>query len=438
MFALDAGLWLFAGLLALFIWRGLCWWRCCGLYLRFINYVSLLLVLVLALIVYNCFVFYHTFALLSQGNTAWDRLPVWLKVVVYACPVVVWVTYVMAAHLIYQHQVCIQEGSAILKHDRSIQIIALPVVYSTMCLSCMVQCFAYVVTVDSNHAGDKNMAFVIAKAETCLWIGDLYESWALYQFGVLSLEVMKNFLMRQSLSPEPEERAAANALLVAHPAVVRLAWVGIMAFVLTSVTDAGVALFYLVFGSGSPQLVHKFYKAESSLNYAGFMACCAAIFNVYVVESQFHQFLEEFFPYLKFLTVKILISFAYGEQYFFIILQTVYDICSPQVQEVMNQMPILGTLVHFNRLEFNLFYSALLVLECLLVGVMHLWAWKKDEPWYNDEDELGDEDSPEPHSARSGSTQKSVSPKSKLISEAKALLPAEAVLYGAAAHHSKV
>lgn len=375
-------------MVALFLWRGFFWWRCCGLYLRFINYVSLLMALVFTILAYNSYIFYTTFGAVGSDSHAWDRLPGWLKVCVYSSPVVVWVTYILAAHLIYQHQVCIQQGAAITKHDRSIQIIALPSVYSCMCFSCMVQCYTFQVT---PGGGTYGQAFVVVRAETCLWIGDLYESWALYQFGTLSLEVMRNALVRQSLSPDPEERAAANALLVAHPAVVRLAWIGIMAFVLTSATDAGVAMFYLLIGSGSNEIVGKFYKAESSLDYAGFLACCAAIFNVYVVETQFHQFLEEFRPYLKFLTVKILISFAYGELYFFSFLQTVTDLCPPRILHTVREVPFLGALSSFNEIEFNMFYSAVLVLQCLLVAVMHLWAWKTEEPWY-DETALGDDE----------------------------------------------
>merc|ERR1719272_1467319 len=124
---------------------------------------------------------------------------------------------------------------------------------------------------------------------------------------------MESTLIRQSASQDREEKAAANALIVAHKAVTRLAWLGILSFVLVSVADSAVALWYLTVAADEPgdNFVKKFNNAENQFNAAGFLASCAAIFNVYIVEQTFHHFLKDFNPFLKFLTVKILVSFAY-------------------------------------------------------------------------------------------------------------------------------
>lgn len=402
----DTGLWLFVGLVALFVWRAFGWWKCCGTFLRFFNYVSLLLLLVFVILVYDCYEF--CVGLSAKSSDTWDKIPGWLKVMVYVAPAVAWLTFGLGSHQVYQHILCIQEESAVLRHDRAVQIIVLPMVYGVMCLSCLIKCYAFLVN-DDNLRTTEQMPLAVAQAETCLWIGDLYESWALYQFGVLSLEVMESSLKKMSHSEDQDERAASRALLVAHPAVVRLTWLGIMSFVLVSVADSAVALWYLTFGTGYPNLVSKFNSAEGQFDVAGFLASCAAIFNIYVVESQFHHFLEEFHPFLKFLTVKILVTFAYGQQYIFVILQMVYGMSPASAQGVMTHIPVLGWVMTCSQAEFYLFYSALLVVECLMIGLMHMWAWKDSELWYeqDDEDRLPFE-----------------------ATEKKAIMPGAALLYG--------
>jgi len=340
--------------------------------------------LVFVINVYDCYEFYYSMVN-GRSSIPWTQIPGWLKVIVYLCPPVVWVGFCLGAHQVFQHMVCIREEAAVLRHDRAIQIIILPVVYSTMCLSCMTKCYTYIRS-DDNAFDSSQLPLAVAKAETCLWIGDLYESWALYQFGVLSLEVMQSSLIRQSQSHDQEEKAAANALIVAHKAVTQLAWLGILAFVLVSVADSAVALLYLTFGTGTPDLVHKFNRAEDQFNAAGFLASCAAIANVYIVENTFHHFLEDFYPFLKFLTVKILVTFAYGHLYFFECLQSVNGLLSKGGQESLQRVPVLGALVNFNSAEFYLFYSALLVLECLFIGVAHIFAWRSAETWYDEDD----------------------------------------------------
>lgn len=406
---LDTGLWLFCGLVVLFVWRSVFWWKCCGGFNRMLNYVTLLIVLVFTINVYDCYVFFESMT--GPSSIPWDQQPGWLKVIVYMAPPVVWVGFCLGCHQVYTHIVCIREDAAVLRHDRAIQILILPMVYSTMCLSCVTKCYAYIRS-DDNAFTSHMLPLAVARAETCLWIGDLYESWALYQFGVLSLEVMESSLIKQSQSREPEERAAANALIVAHKAVTKLAWLGILSFVVVSVADSAVALLYLTFGVGMPNLVHKFNSAEDQFNAAGFLASCAAIANVYIVENTFHHFLEEFYPFLKFLTVKILVTFAYGQLYFFICLQSVYGIAGDGAQAVIRKIPLLGDLCQFNQAQFYLFYASLLVVECLFIAIIHMFAWKSAEIWYDDDDQEGS--------------------KAELDGplEKKALLPGEALLYG--------
>lgn len=416
----DTALWLFLGLVLLFIWRGICWWECCGNFLRYFNYLTLLLVLIFVILSYDVYEFAMTFS--GAASTHLENIPGWLRNMVYASPCVVWLCFALGAYQVLEHIKCIQEEpKARLRHDRAVQIIVLPVVYSAMCFSCLVKCCAFIVADASTLAKAlpastlaDQLPLATAKAETCYRIGNLYESWALYQFGLLSLEVMESSLKRQSHSHNQDERSEARALLVAHKAVARLAWLGILSFVLVSVADSAVALWYLTIGTNRamPHILQQFQSAESNFTVAGFLASCAAIFNVYIVEEQFHHFLQDFHPFLKFLTVKILVTFAYGQQYIFICLQALTEMAPKNVQDTIHNIPALGSIVKFNNLEFYIFYSALLIVECLFISLLHMWAWQSTEAWYEIEEAEAED---------------------KFSNDEKALLPGAGSLYGSTA-----
>jgi hypothetical protein len=241
---------------------------------------------------------------------------------------------------------------------------------------------------DDNLVVNKFLPVAIIKAETCLWIADLYEAWALYQFGLLTLELLGDVFEKKAIDYSKgtnESRTEALALKRAHPSLFQLAFLGIATFVLVSLLDVAVALFYIVLGSNMPNFVAAFNSAQSAFDLSGFLASCTAIYSVYVVEHEFHDQLEEFCPFMKFLTVKILVSFAYGQQYFFEALQAIYSFF-PAIQPAIDHVPVLGSLVKFNNAEFYAFYSALLIIECFFIALMHVWAWHHDEEWYEDED----------------------------------------------------
>jgi hypothetical protein len=262
----------------------------------------------------------------------------------------------------------------------------LPIVYAAMMLSCMTKCLLALLD-DTTPAGLQQRPIAVAEGQTCSWIGDLFESWALYQFGVLMLEVMERSLVKQSSSLDSAERAAANGLLVAHKAVSSLAWLGILSFVLVSVADSGVALFFLTFVNHEPHLLQKFNAAESAFDVAGFLASGAAIYNVYVVESQFTPFFEEIMPFLKFLTVKILVTFAYGQLYIFQGLRILDKLFPVGFQHFLRSIPGISWLIECNDAQFYVFYSALLVFECFAIAVTHVFAWKASEEWYESQED---------------------------------------------------
>mmetsp|Transcript_68628 Transcript_68628/g.107313 ORF Transcript_68628/g.107313 Transcript_68628/m.107313 type:complete len:406 (+) Transcript_68628:77-1294(+) len=377
----NTGLILFLGLFVLFLWRQIFWWRICGTFLRRFNYIVLMLVLVCLIMVYDCYRFWLAFRSSSSGT--WIETPVWLKVTTYGSVILLWPIFCLSSYLIYQHIECIKGEAAVLWHDRALQIVILPLVFAAMCMSCLTECYTFMIH-DTSPEINAKMEDMLASAETCMWIADLYEAWALYQFGVLTIEILKQLWLKQGYSKDQAARSSGLALLQAHPAVERLAWMGILSFVLVSVADVAVALFFLTIGHRTPDFVGKFNSAEADFDVAGFLASCTAIYNVYVLEHQFHHTLEEFCPFLKFLTVKILVTFAYGQQYFFEFLQVMNSLFPTWVQNIVAGIPVLSTLTDCSQALFYTFYAGLMIIECFFIALAHIYAWPSAEAWYDE------------------------------------------------------
>lgn len=374
-YLIDGGLVLYIGLLVLFVWRFVCYWRCGGRWLQYANYCFLLLALLLLLYGYDIYMFSQA-TLSKKGRSAWEDLPVWLRPVILCGPLVSIFTYMACAFQTFQHVEMIREESAIKRHDRAVQIIMLPAVYGAMAMTSLTRMYKLVIMPEATQ---NEVEIQLMKSETCFWVGDLYESWVLYQFGKLTLELIESSIARQGFSDREEERAAARALMVAHSAVESLAWVGILSFLVVCVMQAGWSLFILCFTSKENQ-VESFNASMPQFTAAGFLASGAAIYNVFVVETTFHNFLEGYMPFLKFLTVKILVTFAFFQRGFFKACAVLQNNAFPEIADI----PILGEIVNFPPVKFEIFYASLLIIECFFVAVMHWWAWNVSEEWYDE------------------------------------------------------
>merc|ERR1719276_678096 len=111
-------------------------------------------------------------------------------------------------------------------------------------MSSMVQCYALAVDPPSagHSEGDGNLSDLLevsfARYETCFWVGDLYEAWALYQFGKMTLDLIQASIRRMHRSQVREDRERADPLLVAHSAVEAIAWLGVTLFLLVCISQA--------------------------------------------------------------------------------------------------------------------------------------------------------------------------------------------------------
>lgn len=404
----DGGLVMYLGLFVLFIWRGCFGWRCCGKWLAYANYCTLLLFLVFVIMAYDSIEFLRV-ALGTSGKQAWDQMPGWIRWCVIAAPIVNLFTYGFCSFQTFTHVERIKEDSAVLRHDRAVQIILLPIVYSVMAMSSLTQLYVFICTAENpfvplspvaedRHVREQQAAahMAVAKSKTALWVGDLYEAWALYQFAELVFEVIQSVMTKQFPSRRAQGRAqgvendelaqAHERLVEAYGATKSLAWLGILTFVAVCVGETGWSLWLLTLGDArTPEGSESYEESMSQFTLAGFIASGAAVYNVWKVEHTFQAaFLQTFHPTTKFLTVKILVSMAFLQRGFFNGLKALDTYLPSFLQKIISHTPFLQELVEFTPPKFELFYSALMVFECCFICFAHLWAWNSQEAWYEE------------------------------------------------------
>ncbi|CAK0876582.1 unnamed protein product [Prorocentrum cordatum] len=95
----------------------------------------------------------------------------------------------------------------------------------------------------------------------------------------------------------------------------------------------------------------------------GLIASGAAVYNVHTIESTFGHLIEGYSPLLKFLSVKLLVFFAFWQLKVLLVLKTVGILRLPELQ-------------------IKMLHAALLVFECFGSAVLHVKAWNATEVWY--------------------------------------------------------
>lgn len=395
----DSGRIMYAGLFVLWVWRQLCPWRCFGVWLQYANYNILLYALLLFLLVHSITIFTMD-AFTPEGKAVWGGLCFWMKPLVLAAPLTLVMTFALCLFQSVAHVGEIRRGSAPLKHDRAVQIIALPAVYGTMALSVTARVYRVMTregpavkgadpgamlvpqSIFGDAAGtpESRAQLALSRSETCFLVGDLYEAWALYQFAKLTLETMALSLAKAESSERAEERWVAHGLAKGHAAVESLAWLGVLLFLMVCLVQAGWSIYMLTSVTGATFAEYEGQMATFTA--AGVVASMAAIYNISVVESQFEDLLEGFRPLLKFITVKVIVSVAFFQQGAFAVLKTLHDTLPNVLHALVERLPVLGDIVAFTPLQFEIFYSTLIVFECALVAVMHYFAWDSREEWY--------------------------------------------------------
>eukprot|EP00429_Kryptoperidinium_foliaceum_P054977 CAMPEP_0176095526 /NCGR_PEP_ID=MMETSP0120_2-20121206/47880_1 /TAXON_ID=160619 /ORGANISM="Kryptoperidinium foliaceum, Strain CCMP 1326" /LENGTH=449 /DNA_ID=CAMNT_0017429493 /DNA_START=86 /DNA_END=1435 /DNA_ORIENTATION=+ len=428
---LDLGLLMYGGLLILALWRCLCFYRCCGLWLSFLNYTSLLYLILTASLVYSAVEFYERLKdpLISHPDAqVWNIH--WLRPFVCGSPIAVICAVVLCWFQTEGHVFEIHKDIGMLKHDRAVQIIALPSVFAVMALASMVPLLELVTgniseemlntpfgvdirsrlgklnvqssmkddlvqiaNATATAAGqggtmgwDKSITLAMWRYETCFYVGDLFEAWALYQFGLLALDLIRESFENQLKSESEAERSAARECLATLSAVSKLAWLGTMSFVIVCVGQTACAMSPYIMGTSS---LNGSDTILLGFQVAGFIASSVALYNVFVVEYTFHRYLDRSSPLLKFLSVKILVSLSFFQRGLLVILQGGNKLLPEVVQRIVAYVPLFGDIINMTEVQLHLFYPACILYECFLTTCLHFWAWNANEAWYF-HPELGD------------------------------------------------
>jgi len=344
--------------------------------------------IVLVLTLHAIFVF-AVAAVTKSGRASWADLPGWLRPFLLATPVAACAIFALCSTQTLQHVGEICKDRAIVKHDRAVQIIALPSVYGCVAMTSLARLYQLT---SNQHKTSTAMSWnssafedleqrYIAKSETCFWVGDLYEAWALYQFAKLTLELIRASVERMRCSANPAQRDNAQALLVSHSAVENIAWLGVMLFLMVCVLQAGWSVYLLTFSEPTSDW-SEYHGYVAQFRAAGAVASAGAIWNVHVVESTFNLYFEGYKPLLKFITVKIIVSLAFFQSAVFAVLKAVRQTLPSVAQQVTSNVPIIGQILDFNEVEFQLFYDGLMLYECVFIALLHWCGWSAFEDWY--------------------------------------------------------
>jgi len=383
---LDAGLVMFVCLLVLLAWRYFFPFIFCSEQVQQTNYSFLLYAMLLVLLAYDVVLFIST-AMNHDGRVSWDGLPKWLRPMMLVCPGIVALACVMCFCQTGSHLLKIRTGVAAIHHDQVVQIIALPAVYSVMAFSALTRLYQFHTNtfVDDSLASAMNSHeqknLVLSRSETCFLVADLFESWALYQFGKMTLSVLGTSISIESALPDAEKSATARGMMLSHGAVESLTWAGIIMFLLVCFFETGWSLYLLNFASVG---VDQYKSSMTMFTAAGFVASSVAIWNVAVVEHTFYERLGTFRPILKFVTVKILVSFAYLQKGVFYALMALRATLPDVARNLVQKVPLFGDILDMDDNHFELFYSTLIIYECLIVSILHFFAWSAAEPWYDE------------------------------------------------------
>eukprot|EP00747_Dinoflagellata_sp_TGD_P162574 gnl/TRDRNA2_/TRDRNA2_180305_c0_seq1.p1 gnl/TRDRNA2_/TRDRNA2_180305_c0~~gnl/TRDRNA2_/TRDRNA2_180305_c0_seq1.p1 ORF type:complete len:432 (+),score=70.96 gnl/TRDRNA2_/TRDRNA2_180305_c0_seq1:90-1385(+) len=385
----DSALPLYCGLIFFFIWRAVCPWSFCGRKLEYVNYYNTMFVL---LFVLTCYVLYNF--VFDSGKGARNEAPKdadlshfkWLQIVLYIAPIWMILTFGMCFFQTQRHVKEIHAGHAALKHDRAIQVIMLPAVYSVMAMNSLGWLYE-LSTLEPKSQDEKvfdhKQHMALARYETSIFVGDLYEAWALYQFGKLTLDLIQASINRQFSSEDCELQGPAKEFVLSITAVTSLTWLGTWLFLVVACLQAGFSLYLWVFTEPEKDW-HSYHSQMQQFHHAGLVASLAAVYNCHIVERTFHHLLDGYMPFLKFLSVKLLVSLAFLQREILWLLQGLQAVLPGPMATFTRAVPMFGDILVFSDVQLNLFWAALLPFQCFIAACIHYWAWPIEEEWYDE------------------------------------------------------
>jgi len=298
-------------------------------------------------------------------------------------PLPVFLTWLMCGWDTWKHASVIWQDGSTKSHDLAIQIIALPMVYSLLSLSALVRMWRVMSNFfgepsDENWDARRTQALEIYEAN--YMVADLYESWALHHFAVLAMQVLRRsfqsggFMLERSTldTTSPVYLAWAGTLKGLHKSVRSLTMQGIWSFVIVcagqSIYGLAAPVLEEAFKAQFPEFIQAMNHNKEKVRFfflgMGCVASTAAICNILQIERAFHLELLHFKPFLKFWGTKILVSIAF-------------------LQSLLFMLPV-PPFRYMSTVQANLTYSTLMCYECLLISIVHYYAWSAKEEWYKE------------------------------------------------------
>ncbi|CAE7245241.1 unnamed protein product [Symbiodinium natans] len=317
-----------------------------------------------------------------------------LRWMALACPPVTIVTSLVTLRHLWRHHVANERTfDKSLRwypshsHDLAMQVATMPLIYGVFALDCVIQMLLLLTgSVFRDFKGidvskDQLRHLTQERYGTNLELADLYEAWALYNFGRLCLMRVRRQirqeipLLRRSLTmPESEH---AKLLIFRDPErflfrpLEVTTGIGVKIFVYTCAVKSLFAL-TITFFADAPfhinlsEAVPWALQLLPHMDGAAFMTSTIAILSLIAIEHGFHEILQlqGFAPVLKFLGVKALVTIT--------CLQTL-------VMGLVMQRGLLRSD------EASLCYACLLCFEVLPLALLTAEAWKPrySGDWYD-------------------------------------------------------
>jgi len=244
------------------------------------------------------------------------------------------------------------------EHDWAVQVIMLPMVYGAMSFKSVMRMWMVFTGAFGSAEEIPNFNHRV-KALTDVYdsnftVADLYEAWALYAFGTLCIEYVG--LKRSTLGDLGMVKPLQQILLS-----------GIMVFVVVTAAQSflklGIGFAESTVGIDICAAYPEVCRLDGPFQGAGFVASSVAIWDIMIVEREFHGDMTEFRPGLKFLATKALVSLAFMQS----ILLAVANI-------------FLGR--GLSTPQQNLLYSSMICIEVFVISLLHVAAWNPGAKWY--------------------------------------------------------
>jgi len=341
----------------------------------------------------------------------------WLKYIALSTPFWCVATFVVCAVHAWDHVKVIQrptlyctkvnresragkighENGGALWNDCVILILSLPMIYGLMAFKSVIRVLQIYINhipaggTDSSdvrfHSYEERKGFLLEMYKANFAVGDIMETVALVTFGELIADYLKKRMevTKSHMKQKQVDDLDVATLEAATETVSALTVAGVALFCFACLLSGGWDLMVSTMPQDFPSVAPKLFsvalnittgerigslqqektKASAEHFFLGFSfaASFAAIGNIMTLEGNYHHFLKEFEPTLKFWGTKILVSLACAQGVVFGALAT----------------------VGWSTIQINLLYASTLSFECFLISIFHYKAWGVREEWFLDQ-----------------------------------------------------